>query len=283
MLLLTLFLCCSGGTVVMDKQKGLLKTTPTTEIQNANSDLNNSTVVSPSLENLCDEKSGSLKLSPIYVEEYDISDKKSLIIKTGLDEKSQQEDEEEIILSTNLQRSYMNSLNMLNKIPLDEKDQKLSKTCKVTTWSNLIHFFSATSFHGLPYIVSSPRRSCLRIILWISALFLSLVLMAISIGFVTRQYISQSTALSSKQHFHETLPFPAVTLCNKNLNRKSVVVDTGIDLTQLTIFLNLLFGNPYLAGDSFDLEDFINHSFGLEEFFFYNNSGHQLKDMLYFC
>jgi len=82
--------------------------------------------------------------------------------------------------------------------------------------------------------------------------------MTTSIGFVTRQYISQSTALSSKQHFHEALPFPAVTLCNKNLNRKSVAaVDTGIYLTLLTIFLNSLLGNPYLADDSFDLEDLL--------------------------
>jgi len=33
-----------------DKQKDLLKATPTTEIRSANSDLNNSTVVSPSLK-----------------------------------------------------------------------------------------------------------------------------------------------------------------------------------------------------------------------------------------
>ncbi|XP_065884544.1 acid-sensing ion channel 2-like [Dysidea avara] len=241
----------------------------------------------PGLLYSCDEKS---ELTPIHIgcgEENDVSDKKDLITYNAWqDEKSQQGDEEETILSARLRKSHMTSQNILSKVPLDENDRKLSTTWKVTAWKILFRFFSTTSFHGLPYIASG-QRSCLRLTFWIGALFLSLGLMAAAIFFVTRQYFNQSTVLSSKQYFHETLPFPAVTFCNKNLNRKSVAAETGIDLTQLTIFLNFMLGNPYLAGDSFSLEEFImtyRHLFEVEEsVFFYNNSGHQIEDMLYFC
>ena len=70
------------------------------------------------------------------------------------------------------------------------------------------------------------------------------------------------------------------------LQQKSVNVSAGVDVDQLTAFLNLQLENPNLSGD-FSLKEFI---FDMQQFiskeklcfFFYSNSGHQLKDVWYF-
>ncbi|XP_065886346.1 acid-sensing ion channel 1A-like [Dysidea avara] len=278
-----------------DKQVHLLQVTPhttengTTSNNVDDSGLNTNKLIPPGSMNSCHEKSGPLKLPPIIQsEENNISDKKCLITNAWQDEEQQQE-EEKAIIHSKFSRSCTNlnhQRNILNQAPLDANDRKLAKSWKIMVWRILFRFFSTTSFHGLPYLAGS-QRSLTRLVFWVCALLLSLGLMIVAIILVTKQYLDQNTVLSSKQHFQKTLPFPAVTVCNKNLNRRSVAVDSGIELNQLTIFLNLLSENPYLGNENFDYNVFVTNYFHLfsseSSDFYYNNSGHQIEHMLYSC
>ncbi|XP_065884933.1 acid-sensing ion channel 1A-like [Dysidea avara] len=282
-----------------DKQVHLLQVTShitkngTTVNNFDNSGSDSSKLIPSSPLNSCHENSGKLNLPPIHnppTKESSVSSKKHLITNAWQDEEQQQE--EEMIISSITKRKSINlshHQDILNQVPLNENDRKISKTWKVTAWRILFRFFSTTSFHGLPQIASS-QRSCLWMIFWIGALFLSLGIMLAAVSLVTKQYLNQNTVLSSKQHFHKTLPFPAVTVCNKNLNRRSVAVSTRVDIDQLTVLLNFIIDDdPYLAqiDESFDSDAFnitYFHLFDAENsVFYFNNSGHQMKDMLYGC
>jgi len=269
-----------------DKQVQLLQVT---SHNGTDPSLNNDDPIPPNLLNSCHKNSGPLKLPPmIKHDEKDLSDKNNLIPNAWQDE--EEEHKEDMIIHSRLSKSCMTlsrSRNILNQLPLSPNDRKLARSWKIKVWMTLFRFFSTTSFHGLPYIAGS-QRSLIRLVFWISALFISLSLMTVAVVLVTRRYVNQNTVLSSKQHFHKTLPFPAVTICNKNLNRRSVAVDSGIDLDQLTVFFNIYFSdNPYLADESFDVNVFFENYLQLfaqeDSVFYYNNSGHQLKDMLFDC
>ena len=100
---------------------------------------------------------------------------------------------------------------------------------------------------------------------------------------VTKQYSSMNTILFSKLHFNNRLPFLAVTICNKNYFRKSVAASTGVSLNELVRFLHVAAGDPFLV-KNFDFD--LNYSDLIEaedSVFFYNNSGHQVEQMVYSC
>ena len=103
---------------------------------------------------------------------------------------------------------------------------------------------------------------------------------------VTKQYSSMNTILFPKLHFNNRLLFPAVTICNKNYFRKSVAASTGISLNELVRFLNVAAGDPFLV-KNFDFHLFFNTYRDLIEeensVFFYNNSGHQVEQMVHSC
>lgn len=164
-------------------------------------------------------------------------------------------------------------------------DTRGAKFQKVLLWRTVHQFLSATSFHGLPFIASSRRFYC-GLTYWIIPLVISLALMLWALISVTNQYSSMNTILFSKLHFNNRLPFPAVTICNKNYFRKSVAANTGISLNKLVRFLHVAAGDPFLV-KNFDFDLFFNMHRDLIEaensVFFYNNSGHQLEQMLYSC
>jgi len=261
----------------------------TTTSNNSDSDSSKLQLIPSSQINSCHEKSGSFRLPPIHnhsIEESNVSDKKTLI-KNAWQGEGQQQDSQEMVANSLTNRNNSHGQTILNQVLPDKSNRLLSSARKARPLRILFRFFSTTSFHGLPQIAGS-QRSCLRVMFWISVLFLSLGLMMTTTILVTRRYISQNAVLSSKQHFHKTLPFPAVTVCNKNLIRKSVAVNSGIDLEQLTVFLNFIIdNNPYLVDESFDSETFAEKYYNVfdmeNSLFFYNNSGHQMEDMLYTC
>ena len=146
---------------------------------------------------------------------------------------------------------------------------------------------SSTSLHGLPHIVST-KRSCYRLTYWLALLLIALGLMLWALISVSMLYAESNVVLASKQQFNTRLPFPAITICNLNFYRKSIFTRSGIDLDDLVVFLNLVSQNPYLVDpEDFNQDDFstkYENLFSAENsIFYFNNSGHQIKDMLYDC
>ena len=152
-----------------------------------------------------------------------------------------------------------------------QHNTKKPKLEKVLIWKTVYQFLSATSLHGLPFMVSAKRFYC-RLTFWIIPLVLALGLMLWALISVTKQYSNMNTILFTKLHFNDHLPFPAVTICNKNFFRKSVAESTGINLNELIKFLHIAAGNPFLF-KTFDFYGFFSkheHLIGAENstFFF---------------
>jgi len=265
-----------------DKQVHLLHVTSENETTSGS---NNNKLI-PS--NSCNENCGTHKLPPVHSdpEDSNMNDNDNnhiYLVKNAWQDDGQLKVEDDSKSSCR----YTSLVGCQDNQGGDIKN--LSKSWKFKAWIVLFQFFSTTSFHGLPYIASN-HRSCFRITFWIIIFLLSLGLMAAAITSVTAQYTNQNTILSSKHHFHKMLPFPAVTICNKNLNRKSVAVDSGINLNDLTVFLNLLLDDhPYLnfVHEGFNYTTFIDNNSNLlqaeNSVFYHNNSGHQLENMFFSC
>ena len=149
---------------------------------------------------------------------------------------------------------------------------------------NIRHFFSSTSFHGLP-VIGTTKSICCGLTCWIVPIFLALGIMLWALISVTRQYSEKNTVLFSKVEFNRQLLFPAVTICNKNYFRKSVAESTGIDLDELVMFLNVISGDPFYT--DFNFTQFYKEHEGTigedNSKFFFNNSGHQIRQMIYSC
>ena len=171
----------------------------------------------------------------------------------------------------------------LSRISLHKDNSKLAKSTKMHLWRHLFLFLSTTSFHGLPFFAGSRRSYRLY---WIILFLVALVLTVLSTLLVASHYAEMNKVLYSRLHFNKRLPFPAITICNLNFNRKSVFSSFDINLDDLAIFFNFIYGNPYLEED-FNFDEFYeNYGYLFEaenSIFYYNNSGHQIQEMLYNC
>ena len=178
--------------------------------------------------------------------------------------------------------SYNCSRSISSRILLcKDKNSKLPKIHSV--WRHLLLFLSTTSFHGLPFFAGSRRSYKLY---WIILFLVVLILTVLSTLIIASHYTEMNKVLYSRIRFNKRIPFPAITICNLNLNRKSVFSTCGINLDDLAIFFNFISGNAYLE-EHFNVDEFgKNHSNLFEaenSIFYYNNSGHQIQDMLYEC
>ena len=154
---------------------------------------------------------------------------------------------------------------------------------KIHLWRHLLLFLSTTSFHGLPFFAGSRRSYKLY---WTVLFLVVLILTVLSTLIVASHYAEMNKVLYSRIHFNKRLPFPTITICNLNLNRKSVFSNSGINLDDLAIFFNFIYGVPYLE-ENFNFDEFFENYgkfFEAENsIFYYNNSGHQIQEMLYNC
>ena len=197
--------------------------------------------------------------------------------------------QEEAVLQSHLTRSLLilnRSHDVLNNnYPLSEDEKNIARSRKLKLWRTLFRFMSLTSLHGLPHIVST-KRSCYRLTYWLVLFLVALGLMLLALISVTTLYAENNGVVVSKQKFNKRLPFPAITICNLNFNRKSVFSSFDINLDDLAIFFNFIYGNPYLEED-FNFDEFYeNYGYLFEaenSIFYYNNSGHQIQEMLYNC
>ena len=168
-----------------------------------------------------------------------------------------------------------------NKYPLKTRSY-IARLRKV-----LLQFFSITTFQGLPHIANACRKkSCCRLIYWIALIFIATTLMMWAVVSVTLEYVEMNTSLQSRQAYTSSMVFPAVTICNQNLFRRSVISRVTNITDDLMLFLTLISGNTVLV-DNFDYGRFLNESgdelFAKDSAFYFNNSGHQLEDMLLTC
>ena len=191
--------------------------------------------------------------------------------------------EDEAIVQAYLQRKFNNSMDKLSVYALNDEEKKLAKKKIFIKSTTLFNFFSNTSLHALPLIVGN-KRSNYRVILWIAIIFISLGLMLWALTAVTMQYAEKNTILYSTHNFNERLRFPAITICNKNLYRKSVAASVNIDVNKV-VLLNQLSNNPLFAdifGSNYSyLFNTTDNAAGSVSYF--NNSGHQIEQMLFYC
>ena len=197
--------------------------------------------------------------------------------------------QEKALLQSHFNKSNDCSLNALNNYPLSDHDKKLASSRTIRIWRTLFHFMSLTSLHGFPHIVGS-KRSYFRITYWLIVLLVALSLMLWAVIKVSMLYAQSNTILVTKPSINRRLQFPSVTICNVNLYRKSVFSNHISNLDDLVVFLNTISEAPFLAkkdNNSDHLEEFkknYGNLFSAENsIFYYNNSGHQIKQMLYVC
>ena len=187
--------------------------------------------------------------------------------------------EEDTVVQSNCQGTKLNSDN----ISESESERKLSQ--KVKLWETLHNYLLVTSFHGLPIIASTKSFFC-ALAFWMIPILLALGLMVWALISVTNQYFEMNIVLFSKLRYNNQLPFPAITICNKNYFRKSVAESTGVDLNEIAKFLLVASGNPFLLQD-FDFDEFYDDHKELFEgensTFHIHIAGHQLEQMLYSC
>lgn len=150
----------------------------------------------------------------------------------------------------------------------------------------LLEFLSTTTFQGLPHIANASRKkSYYRLIYWISLILIAIALMVWAIVSITLEFAEMNTTMQSRQAYGGRIPFPAVTICNQNLYRKSAISNATNITDDVMSFLTLVSGNSVLL-DNFNFREYLNQSgnlFAEDSPFFYNNSGHQLQDMLLSC
>ena len=156
-----------------------------------------------------------------------------------------------------------------------------TRLCKI-----LMQFLSITTFQGLPHIANaSKKRSYCRLVYWTMLIFIAVGLMSWAVVSVTLEYTEMTTTLQSRQAYRSSIPFPAVTICNQNLFRKSVISNVTNITNDVMSYLNLISGNNVLLGH-LNYRRFLQqygNLLGEDSAFYYNNSGHQLEDMLLSC
>ena len=150
----------------------------------------------------------------------------------------------------------------------------------------LLQFLSVTTFQGLPHIANaSKKRSYCRLVYWTTLIFIAIGLMTWAVVSVTLEFAEMTTTLQSRQIYSSSIIFPAVTICNQNLFRRSVISKVTNLTDNVMSYLNLISGNNVLL-NNFNYREFLHQYadlLGEDSAFYYNNSGHQLEDMLISC
>ena len=190
--------------------------------------------------------------------------------------------EDDTVVQSDYQGTKLDS-DSIKECSESESDRKLSQ--KIKMWKTTHIFLSATSFHGLPMIANSKSIFC-ALAFWMIPILLALGLMLWALISVTSQYLEMKTVLSSKLQFNRQLPFPAITICNKNYFRRSVAEMTGVDLNEIVEFLHVVSGNPFIVQNINYTNFYIEHQDlfeGEESVFHLQIAGHQIEQMLFSC
>ena len=158
-----------------------------------------------------------------------------------------------------------------------KKNNFVKKNCeedREETTKIIKDFGSYTSLHGFHFIFDSG--SLLRKVIWILLLVLGLSFLFLQFRNNYRKLRSNSSVISREIEHNDEVPFPAVSICNQNMMRKSVIMgtDAQIFLDQQDPIKIQLMGRKLL-------EENITASFDVEQSVRIN--GHNISEMLKMC
>ncbi|KAL9964423.1 hypothetical protein ACROYT_G028064 [Oculina patagonica] len=148
-----------------------------------------------------------------------------------------------------------------------------SKSAAITKrWSI---FVGASTLHGLHYVFTS--RTLVRRILWALLLVSSMAWFSFQSSKLLRKYFSYPVTTKVSLEYEDTPDFPAVTICNFNRFKRSVIMEKGYDQL-LSQFEKKSFGLQ-AENDAIDLANYTDFNFTE----FHLIAGHQINDTLLGC
>ncbi|XP_006818455.1 acid-sensing ion channel 1-like [Saccoglossus kowalevskii] len=156
-----------------------------------------------------------------------------------------------------------------------EKEEK-NKKYKALVRQRFEEFATETTLHGMKYVINSKHGKLRRVIWSIIVLSMLVVFTYSTINSFVR-YGKYNVSTVIQINYVSDLTFPAVTLCNYNQYRKSVVNSSGEE------FLKLLFpttGNSSLT-ENIDWSFFNFTGFNMTQTAI--ASAHQIEEMLVWC
>ena len=127
---------------------------------------------------------------------------------------------------------------------LTEDEKNVIKSKKFHVWRAFCHFFTVTSFHGLPQVASS--RSLITICYWLNLILFSVGLMLCAIAFISINYFGLDTFFKTELEESNQLKFPAVTICNLNQYAKSYFY-RNLGYSEEEIYIATLFAD-FISG-----------------------------------
>lgn len=136
-------------------------------------------------------------------------------------------------------------------------------------------FVGSSTLHGLQYVFTS--RTLIRRILWALFLVAAIVWFSFQSSKLLRKYLSYPATTKVSLVYESSPEFPAVSICNFNRFKKSVIMARGYD-QPLRQFERKVFG---LNTDNFTTDFSKYHDFNFTEF--YLSAGHQINDTLQAC
>jgi len=139
-------------------------------------------------------------------------------------------------------------------------------------WDN---FVGSSTLHGLQHVFTS--RTLARRILWTLFLLAGIAWFSLQTSKLLKKYFSYPVATKVNLIYEDAPEFPAVTICNFNMFRKSVVMARGYDQV-LKYFMKKTFGID-TSNDTVNLDEYN----GLNVTELYLTAGHQIDDTLVSC
>ena len=136
-------------------------------------------------------------------------------------------------------------------------------------------FVGSSTLHGLQYVFTS--QTLVRRILWALFLVAAIVWFSFQSSKLLRKYFSHPVSSKVSQVYEGSPDFPAVSICNFNRFKKSIIMAKGYNQT-LSQFEREVSG---LNTENFTADFSKYPDFNLTEF--YLSAGHQINDTLQTC
>lgn len=135
-------------------------------------------------------------------------------------------------------------------------------------------FVESTTLHGLQHVCTS--RSVVRRVLWAVFLLSGIACFSYQSSKLIRKYLSYSTATKVSLVYEDTPEFPAVTICNFNTFKKSVIMAKGYE----KVFEYAVKKTRGLhMNNTVDLSNYTDVN--MTELYF--TAGHQIEDTVVSC
>ena len=175
-----------------------------------------------------------------------------------------------------MEMSHCNSKN--NLTPSSENEERDDFDTVKKPQELIKTFGSYTTLHGFHFLTDSS--SVLRRILWLLLMVVCLVILIVQIQTNYAKLQRHDSSVTKDIEFSRSLLFPAVSICNQNMLRRSKILDTDAQL-----YLDRI---DYIKAEYMNSTEFmreqsrqINASFDLEKVV--KEAGHNLTSMLALC